>query len=489
MKQFVLAVVLIILRVYVCDGETVIVGTTSQLLCQFLNGSKWQKFDSPTGLWEYIYDGEKYSGTSSRALTISNFQIEDSGSYRCLAGMTGPGGNTTRLNPEIQTFIDSTVALTCILSGTPLYWYIIDKNRLQTLSDNDKYDMSSTNSLKIKTITADDFAIYYCQPLNGMKGPQITVSLSDWSTWTTWGDCNAACGIGERQRTRICSGTCTGEAIQRESCTVLTHTDGGWSSWANSGPCTGSCGNVFQKRIRFCNNPPQANCGADCKGKDNDFISCLLSACPVNGGWTSWLSLGACTVSCGTGLQSRTRYCTNPAPANNGSHCQGEEYDYISCTLSACPVDGGWSSWNSLGDCTVTCGTGQQRRRRYCDNPLQANGGASCHGEEYDLLSCELSECAEPEQQQSGNIPITVGTVCGVLVIVVVMTVVVIYAKRKWYNSKKAPDYEITDITRVKAHIYGEIHVNHTYHNDQQSAEIEVTAAENDIDTTTTTTE
>ncbi|XP_052064146.1 receptor-type tyrosine-protein phosphatase mu-like [Mytilus californianus] len=430
MKQFVIAVVLIILRVYVCDDETAIVGTTIQLLCQFLNGSKWQKFDSPTGFWKYIYDGAKYSGTSSRALTISNFQIEDSGNYRCLAGMTGPGGNTTRLNPEIPTFIDSTVTLTCTLSGTTLYWYIIDKNGLRTLSDNDKYDISSTNSLKIITITADDFAIYYCQPLNGMKGPQITVSLSDWSIWTAWGDCNATCGIGERHRTRICSGTCTGEAVQKESCTVQTKTDGGWSSWENSGPCTGSCGNVLQKRIRFCNNPPRANCGEYCQGEDNDYISCLLSACPVDGGWTSWISVGACPVTCGTGLQSRTRYCTNPAPENNGSHCQGEEYDYISCTRTACPVDGGWSTWNAWGACTVTCGTGQQRRRRNCDNPLPANGGASCHGEDYDLLSCKPSECAESNTETEPVAPIA-GGVGGGIMLLVIIAVGLIYMKRR----------------------------------------------------------
>ncbi|CAC5378594.1 ADAMTS5 [Mytilus coruscus] len=88
-------------------------------------------------------------------------------------------------------------------------------------------------------------------------------------------------------------------------------------------------------------------------------------------------------------------------------------------------ANGGWSSWGSWGACTVTCGNGQRSRRRFCNNPMPASGGASCQGEEYDYNSCPLSACA------------------------------------------------------VKSHIYGETHVNHTYQNDQQSAKIEVTATEN----------
>ncbi|OPL32825.1 hemicentin-1 lowquality protein, partial [Mytilus galloprovincialis] len=192
-------------------------------------------------------------------------------------------------------------------------------------------------------------------------------------------------------------------------------------------------------------------------------------------GWSLWDSWGPCNVTCGNGQQRRRRSCNNPAPANGGTYCQGEEYDYISCTLPVCPVNGGWSSWIS-GACNATCGIGQQSRRRYCNTPSQANGGADCKGEEDDLISCTRSECAE---QQSGNTPIVVGTVIGVLVIVILLVTFVTYAKRRWHNSKKKPDYEITDMTKVKAHIYGETHANHAYQNDQHTAEIEVTTTDN----------
>lgn len=58
--------------------------------------------------------------------------------------------------------------------------------------------------------------------------------------------------------------------------------DGNWSPWYNSGGCTRSCGAGSQHRVRSCNNPSQANCGAHCQGDDNDYISCLISACPGN---------------------------------------------------------------------------------------------------------------------------------------------------------------------------------------------------------------
>lgn len=59
----------------------------------------------------------------------------------------------------------------------------------------------------------------------------------------------------------------------------------------------------------------------------------------VDGSWSGWNTVVACTVTCGTGQQSRKRNCSNPTPANGGANCQGKEYDNSSCSLSACPGD------------------------------------------------------------------------------------------------------------------------------------------------------
>lgn len=57
-------------------------------------------------------------------------------------------------------------------------------------------------------------------------------------------------------------------------------------------------------------------------------------------------------------------------------------------------VDGGWSSWGYWGDCNVACGTGQQGRKRNCSDPVPDNGGVYCQGEEYENISCSTTACA-----------------------------------------------------------------------------------------------
>lgn len=56
----------------------------------------------------------------------------------------------------------------------------------------------------------------------------------------------------------------------------------------------------------------------------------------VNGGWTAWGSWDACTVTCGTGQQTKKRNCTNPIPQHGGNTCDGEEYVNQACTFTAC---------------------------------------------------------------------------------------------------------------------------------------------------------
>ena len=55
-------------------------------------------------------------------------------------------------------------------------------------------------------------------------------------------------------------------------------------------------------------------------------------------------------------------------------------------------VDGGWSSWSSWTECSVTCGTGVVSRGRRCDNPAPAAGGRSCQGHPRDVQTCNTPE-------------------------------------------------------------------------------------------------
>ena len=61
-------------------------------------------------------------------------------------------------------------------------------------------------------------------------------------------------------------------------------------------------------------------------------------------------------------------------------------------------VNGGWSDWSSWSDCSATtCGTtGTQTRTRTCTNPAPANGGATCIGSDTDTQSCNAPACSTP---------------------------------------------------------------------------------------------
>lgn len=112
---------------------------------------------------------------------------------------------------------------------------------------------------------------------------------------------------------------------------------------------------------------------------------------PVDGEWSDW---GACDKQCGGGTQSRD--CDSPAPSNGGLECLLTDQvtrglaESRDCNTQACtsdPVNGGWTVW---GDCSVTCGGGT--RTRTCTNPAPANSGDDCVGdlsEDCNTQACE----------------------------------------------------------------------------------------------------
>jgi hypothetical protein len=63
-------------------------------------------------------------------------------------------------------------------------------------------------------------------------------------------------------------------------------------------------------------------------------IKCLSVL--VNGGWIPYSAWSKCTKTCGGGTQTRTRTCTNPAPANGGKDCVGSASKTKACNEEAC---------------------------------------------------------------------------------------------------------------------------------------------------------
>jgi len=59
----------------------------------------------------------------------------------------------------------------------------------------------------------------------------------------------------------------------------------------------------------------------------------------VDGSWSPFGDWGPCSFPCGGGVQTATRTCSNPAPAEGGRPCKGDFAKYQSCNSHPCPVD------------------------------------------------------------------------------------------------------------------------------------------------------
>ena len=57
----------------------------------------------------------------------------------------------------------------------------------------------------------------------------------------------------------------------------------------------------------------------------------------VDGGWTDYGDWGSCSEVCGGGTQTRSRTCTNPAPAHGGAECEGDADETRACNDDPCP--------------------------------------------------------------------------------------------------------------------------------------------------------
>lgn len=73
----------------------------------------------------------------------------------------------------------------------------------------------------------------------------------------------------------------------------------------------------------------------------------LASQTSNHGSWSSWGPWGACSRTCGGGVQFAQRLCNNPAPRNNGRYCIGKRAIYRTCNVfPPCPPS---SEQNSTG--------------------------------------------------------------------------------------------------------------------------------------------
>ncbi|KAJ8286919.1 hypothetical protein GJAV_G00044890 [Gymnothorax javanicus] len=146
----------------------------------------------------------------------------------------------------------------------------------------------------------------------------------------------------------------------------------------------------------------------------------------VNGGWSLWTEWSSCNVPCGRGVQKRSRTCTNPAPLNGGSFCEGMSMQKITCT-ARCPVDGGWDEWSEWTVCGAEC---ERQRRRECSAPTPTNGGKVCEGAPQDTEICSGELCTE-SMDSTNDVALYCGLAAGVIAMAVLIAAVMMYRKNR----------------------------------------------------------
>ncbi|CAH1796574.1 unnamed protein product [Owenia fusiformis] len=239
-----------------------------------------------------------------------------------------------------------------------------------------------------------------------------------WSSWTAFSECSLTCGMGLRTRTRVCDEIvpahdgydCFGSSIDTVPCELnkCAVVNGNWGPWQEWTKCSTTCGKGAQSRIRSCDNPSPANGGSFCPKLNTQSRPCTLEDCvvdepDVDGGWTEWPKFTDCSQTCGPGQKIRVRMCSNPPTSGNGKPCDkfsNSQSQVMLCNEGGCPVDGQWSEW-STGECSVSCGLGEQSRVRRCDNPPPEFNGAKCLGAsaisniETEKIKCYKGTCPD----------------------------------------------------------------------------------------------
>eukprot|EP00933_Yihiella_yeosuensis_P057696 TRINITY_DN5769_c1_g2_i1.p1 TRINITY_DN5769_c1_g2~~TRINITY_DN5769_c1_g2_i1.p1 ORF type:complete len:1326 (+),score=179.83 TRINITY_DN5769_c1_g2_i1:153-4130(+) len=220
-----------------------------------------------------------------------------------------------------------------------------------------------------------------------------------WAAWGAWSKCSSSCGNGTMHRSRELrvqprdgGKEAEGESSQRRACPDLPHCpiDCKWDEWSSWRPCSVTCGEGVNVRTRHRAHY-EAYGGHLCYGSQNDTKACHGNPCPVDCKLTDWGDWGACSASCGNATHVRTRSVTTSAKFG-GKAC-GSLSETGKCTTTPpCPVDCAWNVWNEWSDCSKSCGGGEKFRNR-THKAVAANGGRICEGTDAQTVPCNTTGC------------------------------------------------------------------------------------------------
>ena len=135
--------------------------------------------------------------------------------------------------------------------------------------------------------------------------------------WSAWSECNAPCGGGLKNRTRVCVGNhCDDSELLLQTQTCNEHQCPYYLNWSAWSECSATCGGGIKTRSRVCQ-------GTGCQGPATESDACRTGKCPTfeYGQWSS------CSSSCGRGIRTRPLVCTHPG----AYHCPPDTIDQEPC--------------------------------------------------------------------------------------------------------------------------------------------------------------
>jgi len=218
------------------------------------------------------------------------------------------------------------------------------------------------------------------------------------SAFSAWTPCTKSCGKGSQSRKRsitkfnrnggyVCPYLAETRSCNDNACAVDCEFDANFGAWSQ---CTKTCGFGSQSRTRSTRAP---TIGGKACPHSAETRACSSFDCAIDCAVPKFAAWSSCTLSCGTGSQKRSRATVEPK--FGGVACP-HSAETRACSETPCPIDGGWTEFTAWTGCSKTCDSGITFRTRTCSNPATEHGGVPCAGDVREEKPCNTHVCNCP---------------------------------------------------------------------------------------------